>query len=77
LRENVKKLGSPVGQPGFLLEFEIVNRQEIGITWNVNNISLLVYSMVNGQEQFGNNSIKKEIYSEPRKLGIFSVVELD
>jgi hypothetical protein len=59
VRGNVKKLGSPVGQPGFLLEFEIVNCQEIGITWNVINISSLVYSLVNGQEQFGNISIKK------------------
>jgi hypothetical protein len=59
VRENIKKLGSPVGQPGFLLEFEIVNYQEIGNTWDVINISLLVYSFVNGQEQFGNIFIKK------------------
>jgi hypothetical protein len=59
VRENVKKLGSPIGQPGFLLEFDIVNCQEIGNAWNVINISLLVYRLVNGQEQFGNIFIKK------------------
>jgi hypothetical protein len=48
VRGNVKKLGSPVGQPDFLQEFEIVTAKRLVFTWNVINISLLVYSLVNG-----------------------------